>query len=75
VETLHLHPAHELALWHAARRAATGTSADRPGALEAWRDPAAVLHPPLGYDDVKAIRAAGWKDVDEHSALLEVCRR
>lgn len=135
--TLHLHPAHELALWHAARRAATGASADGPSALEAWRDPAGVLHPPLGGDDVKAIRAAvwdvlhgrcmlrdeiaeevvarvgaqarhrlvsgfafffdelcqgppqgtkvtfvrpdqwidGWKDVDEQSALLEVCRR
>src|SRR5215212_3553011 len=58
--TLHLHPAHDLALWHAARRAVGGMSRDRPDGLEAWRDPAGVVHPPVAPDDVKAIRAAVW---------------
>src|SRR5690349_15876121 len=41
--TLHLHPAAELPLWHAARRGvATGE-----GGLPAWRDPNGVDHPPL----------------------------
>src|SRR5687768_5227379 len=44
--TLHLHPADELALWHAARRAVAGASSDASEELEAWRDPAGVLHPP-----------------------------
>ncbi len=39
--TLHLHPADELPLWYAARRAVLG-SADK--GLPAWRDPAGVLH-------------------------------
>jgi hypothetical protein len=65
--TLHLHPADELALWHAARRAVGRASED----LEAWRDPAGVLHPPLGHDDVKAIRAAVWDALDGRCLLRE----
>jgi len=46
--TLHLHPAEELAVWHAARRAGASTSAQEQ--LEAWRDPAGVVHPPIGVE-------------------------
>jgi DNA glycosylase AlkZ-like len=46
--TLHLHPAGELSLWHAARRAATGVSQRKPEGLAAWRDPAGVEHALLG---------------------------
>jgi len=43
--TLHLHPARELPLWFAARRAVL-RSVDR--GLPAWRDPAGMLHPAVG---------------------------
>jgi len=69
--TLHLHPAHELALWYAASRAAAGTSPDGSEDLEAWRDPAGKLHPPLGHDEVKAIRAAVWDALDGRCMLRE----
>lgn len=59
--TLHLHPADELALWLAARRAVTG---DGPRELSEWRDPAGVLHPPVGPDAVQAVREAVWDAVD-----------
>jgi hypothetical protein len=65
--TLHLHPAGELALWHAARRAV----ADAPGELAAWRDPAGVLHPEVGRDEVEAIRAAVWDALDGRCLLRE----
>jgi hypothetical protein len=58
--TLHLHPAGELALWYAARRAAA--SADER--LPAWRDPQRVLHPELGADEVAAVRAVVWEALD-----------
>src|SRR3989440_1328160 len=54
--TLHLHPADELALWHAARRAVAGA----PGELADWRDPAGVLHPAGGRDEGDGICAAVW---------------
>lgn len=69
--TLHLHPADDLALWHAARRAVTAASPERPKGLEAWRDPAGTLHPPLGADDVEAIRAAVWDALDGRCMLRE----
>jgi hypothetical protein len=69
--TLHLHPADELAVWYAAQRAASGTSPESPDELEAWRDPTGVLHPPLGSDDVKTIRAAVWDALDGRSMLRE----
>jgi len=65
--TLHLHPAGELALWYAARRAIAGASDE----LEEWRDPAGVLHPPLGSEDVKKIRAAVWDALDGRCLLRE----
>jgi hypothetical protein len=58
--TLHLHPAGELALWYAARRAA-GSADD---GLPAWRDPQRVLHPALGADEVAAVRAVVWETLD-----------
>ena len=61
--TLHLHPADELALWYAARRA-VGASPDDPHGLEAWRDPQGVQNPALGADDVTATRAAVWDALD-----------
>jgi hypothetical protein len=69
--TLHLHPANDLALWYAARRAVAGTSEDRPDGLEAWRDPAGVLHAPVVADDVKRIRAAVWDALDGRCLLRE----
>jgi hypothetical protein len=66
--TLHLHPAQELPLWHAARRAALG-SADR--SLPEWRDPEGVVHPALGADEVEAIRAAVWEALDGRCLLRD----
>ena len=66
--TLHLHPAEELALWHAARRAVL-RSAD--AGLPEWRDPAGVVHPPLGADDVAAVRAAVWDALDGRRLLRD----
>jgi hypothetical protein len=39
--------------------------------LEAWRDPAGVLHPRVGPDDLKAIRAAVWDALDGRYLLRE----
>ena len=58
--TLHLHPAGELPLWHAARRAVAPAGEGLP----AWRDPARVLHPALGPAEVEAVRAAVWEALD-----------
>jgi len=69
--TLHLHPAGELALWYAARRALVDASADDHLELEAWRDPAGVLHAALGRDDVEAIRAAVWDALDGRCLLRD----
>lgn len=69
--TLHLHPADELTLWFAARRAVAAASPDGSEELGAWRDPAGVLHPPLGHDDVKAIHAAVWDALDGRCLLRE----
>jgi hypothetical protein len=60
--TLHLHPAGELAVWHAARRA--GSNASAQDHLEAWRDPAGVVHPPIGGEQVQQIREAVWDALD-----------
>jgi winged helix DNA-binding protein len=50
--TLHLHPADELPLWLATR--------EPGGELPAWPDPAGVVHPPVGAEDVAELRAAVW---------------
>jgi winged helix DNA-binding protein len=66
--TLHLHPAEELSLWHAARRAVAGP-ADR--GLPSWRDPAGAVHPELDADEVEAVRAAVWEVLDGRCLLRE----
>jgi hypothetical protein len=63
--TLHLHPAHELPLWHAARRAIAADDQSLP----AWRDPNGIDHPPLDADQVVAVRAA-VRDVLDGRCLL-----
>jgi hypothetical protein len=67
--TLHLHPADELALWFAARRAVLGAVAGSDE-LPGWTDPAGVLHPALGAAEVAATRAAVWDVLDGRVALL-----
>jgi hypothetical protein len=59
--TLHLHPADELPLWYAAKRAASPSASN---GLEAWTDPHGALHPALTADDVTATRAAVWEALD-----------
>jgi hypothetical protein len=66
--TLHLHPAEELPLWHAARRAVLG-SAD--SSLPVWRDPAGGVHPALDAEDVEAVRAAVWDVLDGRCLLRD----
>lgn len=67
-ETLHLHPADELPLWFAARRAVL-RSADK--GLPPWRDPAGVLHPAVGADEVEAVRAAVWEAIGGRCLLRD----
>jgi Winged helix DNA-binding domain len=66
--TLHLHPANELALWLAARRAVSGTS---PAELEEWTDPAGELHPAIGPEELNAIHEAIWESLDDRPLLRE----
>jgi DNA glycosylase AlkZ-like len=66
--TLHLHPAGELALWHAARRAVLSSVAE---GLPAWRDPAGVLHPAVDAEEVEAVRAAVWDVLDGRCLLRD----
>ncbi len=63
--TLHLHPAAELPLWHAARRAVAVDAQ----ALPAWRDPNGIDHPPLDATQVATVRAA-VRDVLDGRCLL-----
>ena len=66
--TLHLHPAQELPLWHAARRAVhAGVDEELP----AWRDPAGVLHEALGAAESEAVRRAVWEALDGRCLLRE----
>jgi hypothetical protein len=64
--TLHLHPADELPLWHAARRAILG-AADQ--GLPPWTDPAGVVHPALGADEADSVRSAVWDVLDGRCLL------
>ena len=57
--TLHLHPAPELPLWHAARRAVDRAATDEPEGLAEWRDPEGELHPALGHDEGVLLNATG----------------
>jgi Winged helix DNA-binding domain len=65
--TLHLHPADELALWLAARRAV----APETRALDAWVDPNGVRHPALERAEVDALRTAVLDALDGRCLLRE----
>ena len=65
--TLHLHPANELPLWHAARRAV----APEDQSLPPWRDPNGKDHPPLDAGQVAAVRAAVHEVLDGRCLLRE----
>ena len=65
--TLHLHPAVELPLWHAARRAVAAASPSLP----TWRDPNGHDHPPLDAGQVAAVRAAVHDVLDGRCLLRE----
>ena len=65
--TLHLHPADELPLWCAAARAVSPAEPQE----EAWVDPKGELHPALGHEDVKEIRAAVLDALDGRCLLRE----
>ena len=52
--TLHLHPADELPLWFAARRAVMPP----PTGLPAWTDPQGVAHSPVSVDGFAELEAA-----------------
>jgi DNA glycosylase AlkZ-like len=66
--TLHLHPADELPLWLAARRAVLA-SADQ--GLPAWPDPAGVVHPALGANEAAGVQAAVWEALDGRCLLRD----
>jgi hypothetical protein len=66
--TLHLHPAGELALWHAARHAAAGDSDE---GMPPWRDPAGTLHPGLSADEVAETRSVVLDVLDGRCLLRE----
>jgi DNA glycosylase AlkZ-like len=65
--TLHLHPADELALWLAARRAV----ADDAHALEEWVDPKGSLHPALGRGEVRELTDAVLDALDGRCLLRQ----
>jgi hypothetical protein len=66
--TLHLHPAAELPLWFAARRA---VSPESSSGLAEWTDPKGVLHPSVSAAEAKEIRAAVWEALDGRALLRE----
>lgn len=66
--TLHLHPADELPLWFAARRAVNG---DTHAPLDEWRDPNGVVHAALEAGEVAEIRSAVLAALDGRTLLRE----
>ena len=75
--TLHLHPADELALWLAARRA---VERELPDGLKPWPDPNGLVHPAVSPDELTEIQAAVWDSFDGRALLrdelaTEVVRR
>jgi hypothetical protein len=65
--TLHLHPADEVALWLAARRALR----PEPTELPAWPDPQGVVHPAVTADEVAELQAAVWDAFDGRALLRD----
>src|SRR6266550_7808994 len=75
--TLHLHPAEEVSMWLAARRAVEGES---PDGLKSWLDPKGVVHPAVSPDELTEIQAAVWDSFAGRALLrdelaAEVVRR
>jgi hypothetical protein len=75
--TLHLHPADELPLWFAARRAVEG---ELPDGLKPWPDPKGVVHPAVSPDELAELQTAVWDSFDGRALLrgelaTEVVRR
>ena len=75
--TLHLHPADELPLWLAARRAVEG---ELPEGLKPWPDPKGLVHPAVSPEELTEIQAAVWDSFDGRALLrdelaTEVVRR
>jgi hypothetical protein len=75
--TLHLHPADELSLWLAARRAVEG---EFPDGLKSWPDPKGLVHPAVSPDELTEIQAAVLDSFDGRALLrdelaTEVIRR
>jgi hypothetical protein len=75
--TLHLHPADELPLWFAARRAVEG---ELPVGLKPWPDPKGVVHPAVSPDELAELQGAVWDSFDGRALLrgelaTEVVRR
>jgi hypothetical protein len=74
--TLHLHPADELPLWFAARRAVSPA----PEGLPAWPDPNGVVHPPVSADELADLEGAvrdsfGGRPLLRDELANEVVRR
>jgi hypothetical protein len=74
--TLHLHPAREVALWLAARRALSS----EPSELVAWSDPKGVVHPAVSAEELVEIQAAVWAVLDGRALrrdelAIEVAKR
>lgn len=67
--TLHLHPAHELPLWLAARRAVAGSGG--AAGLPPWPAPDGVVHPAIDASEVAAVRAAVWDALDGRCLLRD----
>jgi hypothetical protein len=65
--TLHIHPAEELALWFAARRAVSAEADELP----AWPDPHGVVHPPVGAGEVAELHTAVWNAFEGRALLRE----
>jgi hypothetical protein len=65
--TLHLHPAEELPLWFAARRAVSAEEDELP----AWPAPNGVVHAPVSADELAELRAAVWEAFEGRPLLRE----
>jgi winged helix DNA-binding protein len=61
--TLHLHPADELPLWFATRRPRE--------TLPEWPDPAGVVHPAVGTEELAELRSAVWEAAGGEPLLRE----
>ncbi len=66
--TLHLHPAEEVSMWLAARRAVEGGF---PDGLKSWPDPKGLVHPAVSPDELTEIQAAVWDSFDGRALLRE----